>query len=173
MDPDECQLGDNDRNADDIPDDRQLVDNDCNQDLIPDDCQLNDNDCNGNNIPDDCDGGCECVCHEDVFESCQYSGEPKASLGAGEDIPESGAFVYYDDPWAYPTCEFGCINQGITERNGDSCRVTCDPVTGAFFPVGETAVTCISEVEVEPEVWEPVDECGFTVTVYDDCPEPD
>ncbi len=64
------------------------------------------------------------------------------SVSVSNDPGECGAIVSYDDPAAT-----GC---GV---------VTCDHLSGSFFPVGDTLVTCTSSVGPS---------CSFTVTVTDD-----
>ena len=74
--------------------------------------------------------------------------QPECALECPEDVSvsndpgECGAIVLYDDP-----AGAGC---GV---------VTCDHPSGSFFPVGDTLVTCTSEVGPS---------CSFTVTVTDD-----
>ncbi len=68
-------------------------------------------------------------------------------------------------------CGATTVFQANVSDNLGSAIVWCNPPSGAFFPVGETAVQCIGEDEAGNR-----DTCGFTVTVLDtmapvlDCP---
>src|SRR5262249_22828657 len=76
-----------------------------------------------------------------VFVGCNGINCP-ADIEQSNDPGQCGAVVNYPAPTS----------------DGDCGTVTCSPVSGSFFPVGPTTVTCTSQAGPS---------CSFTVTVND------
>ncbi|MFL6275963.1 MAG: PxKF domain-containing protein [Blastocatellia bacterium] len=70
------------------------------------------------------------------------------SISQGNDPNQCGAVVTYTTPTASGNCGIDNV-------------VTCNPPSGAFFPIGATAVTCTAQAG---------DSCSFTVTINDTRP---
>jgi len=61
---------------------------------------------------------------------------------------------------------FAIVNYTATAvDNCAEASIACSPPSGAFFPVGETEVVCYAQ-----DIHGHVDNCGFTVTVFDNQP---
>ncbi len=143
---------------------------DCNENRAPDSCEIESGDaadCDANGRPDECDpdgdgdgipDACEppCVCHTDIEVVCQIDADSVAS---------EGVIVHFDPPTVVAGCTFGCLD--THETAGDKlCSVACDRLSGNYFPVGETTVTCRSYGTGDhADAGTPVDECSFTIAV--------
>jgi hypothetical protein len=79
-----------------------------------------------------------------VFVGCEGITCP-ADITQPNDLDQCGAVVNYPAPVS----------------NGDCGTVTCSPVSGTFFPVGTTTVTCTSQAGAA---------CSFLVVVVDNTP---